>query len=141
MLSVHRADELLHRGVTDIIRVRSATAADAATIARFQQDIQPDPGRHPGRPHPSTLSGTHAANNVTAPHRHHAGQAASATARTRGGPHTDADCMPDTDRSVGIDLGLTHFAVLADGTKIDSPRFLRRAEKRNASAVARCGSD
>ncbi|MQS38540.1 RNA-guided endonuclease TnpB family protein, partial [Streptomyces katsurahamanus] len=30
----------------------------------------------------------------------------------------------------GIDLGLTHFAVLSDGTKIDSPRFLRRAEKK-----------
>lgn len=52
------------------------------------------------------------------------------------GPHADAACMPDTDRSVGIDLGLTHFAVLADGSRIDSPRFLRRAEKRNASAVA-----
>ncbi|MBD0741229.1 RNA-guided endonuclease TnpB family protein [Streptomyces sp. CBMA152] len=31
---------------------------------------------------------------------------------------------------VGIDLGLGHFAVLSDGRKIDSPRFLRRAEKR-----------
>ncbi len=43
----------------------------------------------------------------------------------------DADTMrmPATDRTVGIDLGLTHFAVLSDGTKIDSPRFLRRAEK------------
>ncbi|MEV6293097.1 RNA-guided endonuclease TnpB family protein [Streptomyces sp. NPDC051896] len=30
---------------------------------------------------------------------------------------------------VGIDLGLGHFAVLSDGRKIDSPRFLRRAEK------------
>ncbi|WP_371575522.1 RNA-guided endonuclease InsQ/TnpB family protein [Streptomyces sp. NBC_01314] len=45
-------------------------------------------------------------------------------------PHADAARMPDTDRSVGIDLGLTHFAVLDDGTKIDSPRFLRRAEKK-----------
>lgn len=31
---------------------------------------------------------------------------------------------------VGIDLGLTHFAILSDGTKIESPRFLRRAEKK-----------
>jgi len=38
--------------------------------------------------------------------------------------------MPDTDRTIGIDLGLTHFAVLSDGTKIDSSRFLRRAEKK-----------
>jgi putative transposase len=37
---------------------------------------------------------------------------------------------PDPDSAVGIDLGLTHFAVLSDGTKIDSPRFLRRAEKK-----------
>ncbi|MFJ9584501.1 RNA-guided endonuclease InsQ/TnpB family protein [Streptomyces acidicola] len=37
---------------------------------------------------------------------------------------------PDSDTAVGIDLGLTHFAVLSDGTKIASPRFLRRAEKK-----------
>lgn len=35
-----------------------------------------------------------------------------------------------TDSVVGVDLGLTHFAILSDGTKIDSPRFLRRAEKK-----------
>ncbi|GKQ37486.1 transposase [Streptomyces sp. A012304] len=45
-------------------------------------------------------------------------------------PAVDAARMPETDRSIGIDLGLTHFAVLSDGTKIDSPRFLRRAEKK-----------
>ncbi|MCX4496374.1 RNA-guided endonuclease TnpB family protein [Streptomyces sp. NBC_01340] len=45
-------------------------------------------------------------------------------------PAADAARMPDTDQTVGIDLGLTHFAVLSDGTKIDSPRFLRRAEKK-----------
>ena len=45
-------------------------------------------------------------------------------------PATDQARMPDTDQTVGIDLGLTHFAVLSDGTKIDSPRFLRRAEKK-----------
>ncbi|MFG2726650.1 RNA-guided endonuclease InsQ/TnpB family protein [Streptomyces canus] len=37
---------------------------------------------------------------------------------------------PEPGSGVGIDLGLTHFAVLSDGTKIDSPRFLRRAEKK-----------
>ena len=31
---------------------------------------------------------------------------------------------------IGIDLGLTHFAVLSDGRKIASPKFLRRAEKK-----------
>lgn len=45
-------------------------------------------------------------------------------------PAVDARRMPDTDRAIGIDLGLTHFAVLSDGRKIDSPRFLRRAEKK-----------
>ena len=36
--------------------------------------------------------------------------------------------LPETEPVVGIDLGLTHFAVLSDGRKIASPRFLRRAE-------------
>ncbi|MFH8735730.1 RNA-guided endonuclease InsQ/TnpB family protein [Streptomyces sp. NPDC017964] len=45
-------------------------------------------------------------------------------------PAADAGRMPATDQATGIDLGLTHFAVLSDGTKIDSPRFLRRAEKK-----------
>lgn len=38
--------------------------------------------------------------------------------------------LPEAKSAVGIDLGLGHFAVLSDGTKVDSPRFLRRAEKR-----------
>jgi len=38
--------------------------------------------------------------------------------------------LPATGSTVGIDLGLTHFAVLSDGTKIASPKFLRRAEKK-----------
>ncbi|MGW3243463.1 RNA-guided endonuclease InsQ/TnpB family protein [Streptomyces sp. NPDC001070] len=41
-----------------------------------------------------------------------------------------AEVLPETTPGVGIDLGLGHFAVLSDGRKIDSPRFLRRAEKR-----------
>ncbi|MFI8786058.1 RNA-guided endonuclease InsQ/TnpB family protein [Streptomyces sp. NPDC055105] len=45
-------------------------------------------------------------------------------------PAADAGRMPATEQAVGIDLGLTHFAVLSDGTKFDSPRFLRRAEKK-----------
>ncbi|MFC9270393.1 RNA-guided endonuclease InsQ/TnpB family protein [Streptomyces zhihengii] len=43
---------------------------------------------------------------------------------------TEPEALPATDAAVGIDLGLTHFAILSDGTKIDSPRFLRRAEKK-----------
>ncbi|GAA4914053.1 RNA-guided endonuclease InsQ/TnpB family protein [Streptomonospora salina] len=40
------------------------------------------------------------------------------------------ETLPETTGEVGIDLGLGHFAVLSDGTKVDSPRFLRRAEKK-----------
>jgi putative transposase len=45
-------------------------------------------------------------------------------------PADDLARMPEADATVGIDLGLTHFAVLCDGRKIDSPKFLRRAEKK-----------
>ena len=38
--------------------------------------------------------------------------------------------LPAAEPVVGIDLGLTHFAVLSGGTKIASPRFLRRAENK-----------
>jgi putative transposase len=38
--------------------------------------------------------------------------------------------LPQTGRECGIDLGLGHFAVLDDGTKVTSPQFLRRAEKK-----------
>lgn len=41
-----------------------------------------------------------------------------------------AEPLPQTAAEVGIDLGLTHFAVLSDGRKIDNPRFLRRAARR-----------
>ncbi|MEU7239194.1 RNA-guided endonuclease InsQ/TnpB family protein [Streptomyces sparsogenes] len=38
--------------------------------------------------------------------------------------------LPEVSPELGIDLGLGHFAVLSDGTKVAGPRFLRRAEKR-----------
>ncbi|HMD95452.1 MAG TPA: RNA-guided endonuclease TnpB family protein [Trebonia sp.] len=38
--------------------------------------------------------------------------------------------LPVADAECGIDLGLGHFAVLDDGTKVTAPRFLRRAEKK-----------
>jgi len=31
--------------------------------------------------------------------------------------------LPQTPSAVGVDLGLTHFAILSDGTKVDSPAF------------------
>ncbi|WP_344516098.1 transposase, partial [Dactylosporangium maewongense] len=38
--------------------------------------------------------------------------------------------LPELDSEVGIDLGLTHFAVLSDGTKVTAPKFLRRAARK-----------
>ncbi len=38
--------------------------------------------------------------------------------------------LPETTSEVGIDLGLTHFAVLSDGTKVAAPKFLRRAARK-----------
>jgi putative transposase len=42
--------------------------------------------------------------------------------------------LPEAGAEVGIDLGLTHFAVLSDGRKVASPKFLRRAERRLGKA-------
>jgi putative transposase len=38
--------------------------------------------------------------------------------------------QPYTDETVGIDLGITHFAALSTGDMIDNPRPYRKAEKR-----------
>jgi len=38
--------------------------------------------------------------------------------------------LPANDRATGIDVGLNNFAVLADGTEIQNPRYYRNAEAR-----------
>ncbi|GIL28094.1 RNA-guided endonuclease InsQ/TnpB family protein [Actinocatenispora comari] len=43
---------------------------------------------------------------------------------------TTDETLPPVDSEVGIDLGLAHFAVLSDGTKVPAPRFLRRAARK-----------
>lgn len=43
---------------------------------------------------------------------------------------TEPDVLTEVETEAGIDLGLTAFAVLSDGSKINNPRFLRRAEKK-----------
>jgi len=43
---------------------------------------------------------------------------------------TGDDPLPEAGTEIGIDLGLTHFAVLSDGRKVANPRFLRRAERK-----------
>ncbi|WP_446224371.1 RNA-guided endonuclease InsQ/TnpB family protein [Nocardia sp. IBHARD005] len=43
---------------------------------------------------------------------------------------TITESLPQVDSEVGIDLGLTTFAVLSDGKTIASPKFLRQAERK-----------
>jgi transposase len=38
--------------------------------------------------------------------------------------------LSTVESEVGIDLRLTHFAVLSDGTRVTAPRFLRRAARK-----------
>ncbi|MCO1594067.1 transposase [Micromonospora sp. RHAY321] len=40
------------------------------------------------------------------------------------------DPLPPVDAEVGIDLGLTHFAVLSNGKKVAAPKFLRRSARK-----------
>ncbi|WP_053645912.1 RNA-guided endonuclease TnpB family protein [Streptomyces sp. XY431] len=46
----------------------------------------------------------------------------------------EPDHLAELDTEVGIDLGLTTYAVMSDGTVIDNPRFLRKAEKKLKAA-------
>ncbi|PHO08047.1 transposase [Thermoanaerobacterium thermosaccharolyticum] len=43
---------------------------------------------------------------------------------------TEVEKLPNTDKKVGIDLGLKNFLVLSDGTKIENPKWLGKTEKR-----------
>ncbi|MEV6370705.1 transposase [Micromonospora musae] len=43
---------------------------------------------------------------------------------------SDDEALPPVGSEVGVDLGLTHFAVLSDGTKVAAPKFLRRAARK-----------
>ena len=48
--------------------------------------------------------------------------------------------IPDSSESVGIDVGLTTFAVLSDGTEIENPRYYRKSQaklRRSQRKVAR----
>ena len=41
-----------------------------------------------------------------------------------------AESLPPSSLAVGIDLGITSFATLSDGTVIDNPRWYKRAQKK-----------
>ena len=45
--------------------------------------------------------------------------------------------LPPNDRAVGIDVGLSSFAVLSDGTEIENPRLLAKQQQRLARAQRR----
>lgn len=49
----------------------------------------------------------------------------------------EAQPLPGSERAVGIDVGLSHFATLSTGKRIDNPRFFRVEEKRLARAQRR----
>jgi putative transposase len=42
--------------------------------------------------------------------------------------------LPEVASEIGVDLGLTSYAVLSDGSVIDNPRFLLKAEKKLGAA-------
>jgi putative transposase len=44
----------------------------------------------------------------------------------------ESEKLPVSYEDVGIDMGITHFAALSDGSFIDNPRHYRRAEKKLA---------
>jgi len=49
----------------------------------------------------------------------------------------EPNILPKIEAIVGIDMGLTSFATLSNGEKIDNPRFFRQDEKRLAKAQRR----
>lgn len=50
---------------------------------------------------------------------------------------TKPEPLPATGLSVGVDVGLTHFATLSNGMKIDNPRFLHHAAEK-LNKLQRC---
>ena len=49
--------------------------------------------------------------------------------------------LPPTNQVVGVDVGLTHFATLSDGSQIDNPRFFRKDEKALATVQRRLAKE
>ena len=43
---------------------------------------------------------------------------------------TSLQPLPESQAAVGIDVGLTSFAVLSDGSAIENPRLYRQAQKK-----------
>ena len=49
----------------------------------------------------------------------------------------ESNLLPETDKVVGIDLGLTHFATFSDGSTVENPRFFKRDQQTLAKAQRR----
>lgn len=50
---------------------------------------------------------------------------------------TDYDCkepLPLSEKAIGVDVGISSFAMFSNGTKIDNPRFIKSSEKALAKA-------
>lgn len=47
---------------------------------------------------------------------------------------TEPEPLPKTQRAVGVDVGLTHFATLSTGEQVANPRYLRKDERALAKA-------
>jgi len=45
-----------------------------------------------------------------------------------------AENLPASEENIGVDVGLSHFATLSDGSTVANPRFFRRDEKALAKA-------
>lgn len=43
-------------------------------------------------------------------------------------------CLPQTDKKVGMDLGIKDLCITSDGKKYENPKTLRKYEKRLAKA-------
>lgn len=50
---------------------------------------------------------------------------------------SEAEPLPDEQKVIGVDVGLTNFATLSNGEKIGNPRFFRRDAKELAKAQRR----
>lgn len=47
------------------------------------------------------------------------------------------DAVPDSEKVVGIDVGISNFAVLSDGTFVENPRYLASCEEKLAKAQSK----
>lgn len=53
----------------------------------------------------------------------------------------DTEPLPANNKTVGIDVGLSHFATLSNGEQIDNPRFFRSDERALAQAQRKLSAE